>query len=95
MTQATVTTYDTVDAIVAKLIEMLRTSTKNSGENWSAKTTLEEAGIDSFDVVEYIFEIEDTFGIEIDFNANKSTDHLETIGDFAQMIASRKTEATE
>lgn len=82
--------YDGVDGIVAKLIDLLRTSTKKSGEDWSAKTTLEEAGINSFDVVEYIFEIEDAFGVEIDFNANKAEDRLETIGDFAQMIARRK-----
>jgi acyl carrier protein len=82
--------YDGVDGIVAKLIDLLRTSTKKPGEDWSAKTTLEEAGIDSFDVVEYIFEIEDAFGVEIDFNANKAEDRLETIGDFAQMIARRK-----
>lgn len=82
--------YDGVGDIVEKLIDLLRTSTKKAGENWSAKTTLEEAGIDSFDVVEYIFEIEDAFGVEINFNANKADDRLETIGDFAQMIARQK-----
>lgn len=85
--------YDGVDDIVAKLIDLLRTSTKKPGEDWSAKTTLTEAGIDSFDVVEYIFEIEDAFGVEINFNANKADDRLETIGDFAQMIARQKAKA--
>lgn len=93
MTMAATATYDRTDDIVGRLIEMLRTSTKKAGEGWSAKTTLEEAGIDSFDVVEYIFEIEDAFDVQIDFNANKSGDRLETIGDFAQMIASRKAMA--
>ncbi|WP_407051809.1 acyl carrier protein [Methyloraptor flagellatus] len=84
------TAYDSVDAIVAKLIDMLRTTTKQSGEGWSAATTLQEAGIDSFDVVEYIFEIEDTFGVEVDFNANTTEDRPHTIGDFATMIAKKR-----
>ncbi len=82
--------YDGVDSIVTKLIDLLRTYTKKPGEDWTAKTTLDEAGIDSFDIVEYIFEIEDAFDVEINFNANKADDRLETIGDFAAMIARQK-----
>lgn len=94
MAQAATATYDSIDDIVGKLIDMLRKTTKAAGETWSAKTTLIEAGIDSFDVVEYIFEIEDTFGIDINFNANKAEDRLETVGDFAQLIAKRRQEQT-
>lgn len=90
MAQAATATYDGIDDIVGKLIDMLRKTTKSAGETWSAKTTLIEAGIDSFDVVEYIFEIEDAFGIDINFNANKADDRLETVGDFARMIAKRR-----
>ena len=78
------------EEIVTKLVDMLRTATKKPGEEWSAETTLTEAGIDSFEVVEYIFEIEDAFGVEINFNANKVEDRPQTIGDFARLIMSSK-----
>jgi acyl carrier protein len=71
---------------------MLRDATKKAGEAWSANTTLQEAGIDSFDLIEYIFAIEDTFGIHIDFNANKKGEFPKTIGDVAQLVARLRNE---
>jgi acyl carrier protein len=73
--------------ITADLLDAIRKHTKQPGESWSAETTLEDIGVDSFDLVELIFEIEDKYGVDINFNANATTDDLATVGDVARLIA--------
>ena len=77
------------DGIVEKLVEALRTKTGNANAEWNAATLLKDVGIASFDFVEYVFDIEEYFGIEIDLNANRSGQEMETLGDIATMIANK------
>ena len=74
-----------VTAMIDRLIEMLRVKTGKSDANWTAETTLEDAGLDSFDVVECIFQLEEEMGVSIDFNANNES-KVSTIGEFAHVI---------
>ncbi len=77
-----------LEAIVADLIAIIRSQTKDSGTAWSAATTIQETGIDSFDFVELVFEVEDKYGIDLNFNAN-TAESLKTVADVAQLIHKR------
>lgn len=62
---------------------------KQTGKDRStilAETSLEEAGIDSFDFIELVFEVEEEFGIHIDHNQNDVAARLKTVGDIAGLI---------
>ena len=43
--------------------------------------------MDSFDLVEIIFAVEEKFGVEVDYNINSTYTHLATIGDLAREVA--------
>ena len=47
---------------------------------------LDELGIESLDVVEMIFEIEDRFGVEIPVNANTAGKEFKTVGDVVLLV---------
>ena len=79
-----------VSAMIDKLIGMLRTKTGKQNADWSAATTLEDAGLDSFDIVECIFQLEEEMGVSIDFNANNES-KVSTIGEFAEVIVRNMT----
>ena len=76
----------TVSEIVNDLIGIIVKRTKTSEPPLSAASTMEDAGIDSFDFVEMIFDVEDHFGIELDVNANKTDTAAGTVGDVAEMV---------
>jgi acyl carrier protein len=76
----------TVAAIVADLLVIMRKHTKSAGEGWNGATTIEQAGIDSFDFVELIFDLEDKYQININFNSNASDQSLVTVEDVARFV---------
>ena len=51
------------------------------GSDW-----LDELGIESLDVVEMIFELEDCFGVEIPVNANTAGKEFKTVGDIVLLV---------
>lgn len=52
----------------------------------TANTALEELGIDSFDFIEFVFLVEDEFGIQINVNYNDVGSRLKTVGDVAGAV---------
>lgn len=50
------------------------------------ETKLEDLGIDSFDFIEFVFFVEDAFGIQIDVNYNDIGSRLKTVGDVAKAV---------
>ncbi len=78
----------TVADIVADLLAIIRTHTKKSGDDWTGATTMEAAGIDSFDFVEMIFQIEDRYQIHVNFNSNTQNQSLDTVEDVARLVQS-------
>lgn len=74
------------EQITIDLLDIIRKHTKSAGEGWNATTTLEDVGIDSFDLVELIFEIEDKYDISVNFNANRTVDDFATVADVARVI---------
>ena len=50
-------------------------------------TDLQEAGFESLDVIEMIFNLEDAFKIDIPFNANETdTSQMKTVGDIVRLV---------
>lgn len=76
------------DTVEAELFAIFRKYLKIDGQDFSSETTMEEAQVDSLDLVEVIFEIEDRFGVEINFNANDKPAEQTTFGDVVALIRS-------
>jgi len=80
-----------LDSIISDLIALIREQTKNNEKEWGPETTMQETGIDSFDFVELVYEVEDKYRINLNFNAN-TADDLKTVGDVAALIHARIVE---
>jgi acyl carrier protein len=61
----------------------------------TANTRLETLGIESIDVIEIVFAIEEKFGVTLPFNANESAvAEFETIGKVAEAVKAIVAEKT-
>lgn len=60
--------------IQAELIRIVAEQAMVDTSTISAETTLEDLGLDSLAVVECVFDIEETFNIQVPFNANNPED---------------------
>jgi len=86
MTTLELASIPTVGEIVTDLLAIMRHHTKSEGEGWNGATTIEQAGIDSFDFVELIFDLEDKYKININFNSNAADQSLSTVEDVARFV---------
>jgi acyl carrier protein len=59
---------------------------RRQGEARTRSDWLDELSIESLDVVEMIFELEDRFGIEIPLNANNAGKEFKTVGDVVLLV---------
>jgi acyl carrier protein len=82
------TTMNTPDlqTVISDLIEIIRKHTQNAGESWNGATKVQDAGLDSFDVVELVFQVEDKYGIVVSLNANTSLTSDTTIQELGSLI---------
>ncbi len=70
------------DAIVA----MIRSVSRHSGDDpINMSDSLDNLGLDSFEVVSLTFDIEEKFNIELPFNANSDIDS-KTVADLIQAV---------
>jgi len=67
--------------VAATLKEMFKNRARNEVEGWTEETPLKETGIDSFDIIECVFELEERYKVDIDFNANDPNVKMDTVGD--------------
>ena len=67
------------------LKDILKRRAHSDGADWTEQTPIKETGLDSFDSIECIFDLEEHYKVEIDFNANNSDTKLVTIGDFIDL----------
>lgn len=86
MSTTAVVATPTLDEIVVELINIMKKHSQATEAKLECQTPLADAGVDSFDVVELIFQVEDKYGIAVDFNANTNLTPSSTIGDVARMI---------
>ena len=59
-----------MDETTTKIIEILKKHMKEPRDDITPATALAELKIESIDLAMIVFELEDTFGIEIPYNAN-------------------------
>lgn len=70
-----------------KVIEIIAKQLKRDPASVSLDLDLEEAGFESLDVIETVFEIEDQWDIDINFNANtENLGQFKTVGDVVRLV---------
>jgi acyl carrier protein len=79
-------TVPAISEIVQDLLVVMRKHTQSRGEGWNGATTLEQAGIDSLELVELVFDIEDKYNTKV--NVKPSDYMLTTVEDVARLVQS-------
>ncbi len=78
-------------SILEQVIKVVAKQLDKDPAEFNETTDLQEAGFESLDVIEMIFNLEDEFKIDIPFNANEAdTAQMRTVGDIARMVESIK-----
>lgn len=77
-----------MDDVAVKIIEILKKHMKTPMDNVGLDTPLTALSIESLDLAMIVFDIEDTFGIEIPYNANEETSAFATVGAVVDKVKS-------
>lgn len=75
-----------MDDVAVKIIEILRKHMKKPDKEIALETKLDELEIESLDLAMIVFDIEDTFGIEIPYNANEEAADFKTVGSVVDRV---------
>ena len=73
--------------VAPKIIEILKKHMKEPRDDIGLDTKLEELDIESLDLAMIVFDIEDSFGVEIPYNANEEVEDFKTVGSVADRVA--------
>ena len=74
--------------VAAQIVEILKKHMREPPETISPDTKLSELEIESLDLAMIVFDIEDTFAIEVPYNANEAVDDFATVGTIADKVES-------
>lgn len=77
-----------MDEVATKIIDILKKNMKDPSKSVSLETPLSDLGIESLDLAVIVFDIEDTFGIEIPYNANEEVEDFSTVGTVVDKVKS-------
>ena len=77
-----------MDEVATKIIEILRKNMKEPSKTITLETPLSDLEIESLDLAVIVFDIEDTFGIEIPYNANEEVEAFATVGSVVDRVKS-------
>ncbi len=78
-------------SVLEQVIKVIAKQLDKAPSEFDESTDLQEAGFESLDVIEMIFNLEDEFKIDIPFNANETdTTQMRTVGDIARMVEAIK-----
>ena len=75
-----------MDEVATKIIEILRKNMKDPSKTITLETPLSDLEIESLDLAVIVFDIEDTFGIEIPYNANEEVEAFATVGSVVDRV---------
>jgi len=84
-----------MDEVATKIVEILKKNMKEPSDDISLETPLSELDIESLDLAVIVFDIEDTFGIEIPYNANEEVDDFSTVGAVVDKVKAIISESKE
>ncbi len=73
-------------SVLDKTVEIISEKTGIDPENIKPETELSSIEIESLDLAEIIFDLEDEFDVEIDMNTATAWENLKTIQDIADSV---------
>jgi len=77
-----------MDDVSTKVVEILKKHMKEPRDDITASTALTDLKIESLDLAMIVFDIEDTFSIEIPYNANEDVEDFKTVGSVVERVKS-------
>lgn len=77
-----------MDEVTTKIIEILKKHMKEPRDDINSSTALTDLKIESLDLAMIVFDIEDTFQIEIPYNANEDVEDFKTVGSVVDRVQS-------
>ncbi|MCH9765776.1 MAG: acyl carrier protein [Alphaproteobacteria bacterium] len=75
-----------MDEVATKIIDILKKHMKEPKDDIELSTPLTDLSIESLDLAMIVFDIEDTFGIEIPYNANEEVEDFKTVGSVVERV---------
>ena len=76
-----------MDEVATKVIDILKKPMKEPRDDIGLGTALTDLKIESLDLAMIVFDIEDSFGIEIPYNANETdTSDFKTVGSVVEKV---------
>jgi acyl carrier protein len=75
-----------MDDVAEKIIAILRKNMRNPEKDITLETKLADLEIESLDLAVIVFDIEDTFGIQIPYNANEEVVDFATVGSVVDRV---------
>ena len=75
-----------MDDVANKIVGILKKNMKEPPETISLDTKLSDLEIESLDLAVIVFDIEDTFGIQIPYNANEEVQDFATVGSVVDRV---------
>lgn len=75
-----------MDEVAQKIVDILKKHMKEPRDDIGLSTALTDLKIESLDLAMIVFDIEDTFGIEIPYNANEEAGDFKTVGSVVDRV---------
>ena len=75
-----------MDEVGTKIVEILKKHMKEPRDDIGLDTELTDLSIESLDLAMIVFDIEDSFGIEIPYNANEDVEDFKTVGSVVDKV---------
>jgi nodulation protein F len=75
-----------MDDVAPKVIDILKKHMKEPRDDIALSTALQDLKIESLDLAMIVFDIEDTFRIEIPYNANEDAGDFKTVGSVVEKV---------
>ncbi len=75
-----------MDDVAEKIIAILRKNMRDKGKEITLDTKLADLEIESLDLAVIVFDIEDTFNIQIPYNANEEVQDFSTVGAVVERV---------
>lgn len=77
-----------MDETGTKVVDILKKHMKEPRDDIALDTALTDLKIESLDLAMIVFDIEDSFGIEIPYNANEDVEDFKTVGSVVDRVKS-------
>ena len=75
-----------MDDVATKIIDILKKHMKEPRDDIGLTTALTDLKIESLDLAMIVFDIEDSFGIQIPYNANEEVEDFKTVGSVVDRV---------